>query len=119
MSKRLKKITEEEIDEIVTAEADDDSAWEKPIRVRRSKAAKVPLPSDLAARAAFFARLHHESGLEEWIHGPMETWGRARCKGSAGARPGGTSENSPPILSVGKRIPNQSSPARDERIWRS
>ena len=67
MNKRLNKITEEEIDEIVTAEADDDSAWEKPIRVRKSKGAKVPLPSDLAARAAFFARLHHESCLEEWV----------------------------------------------------
>lgn len=67
MRNRLKKLTEDEIDEIVTAEADDDSAWEKPIRVRRPKRAKVPLPSELAARAAFFARLHHETGLEEWV----------------------------------------------------
>jgi hypothetical protein len=51
----------------VTAEADDDSAWDKPIKVRRPKGAKVPLPSELAARAAFFARLHHETGLEEWV----------------------------------------------------
>lgn len=67
MSKKLKKLSEDEIDEIVTTEADDDSAWEKPIRVRRPKGANVPLPSELAARAAFFARLHHETGLEEWV----------------------------------------------------
>lgn len=67
MNKKLKKLTEDEIDEIVTAEADDDSAWEKPIRVRRPKGANVPLPSALAALAAFFARLHRESSVEEWI----------------------------------------------------
>jgi hypothetical protein len=67
MSKRLKKMTEDEIDEIVTAEADDYSAWDKPIRVRVARDAKVPLPSELAARAAFFARLHHEIGLEQWV----------------------------------------------------
>jgi len=67
MNKKPKKLTEDEIDEIVTAEADDDSAWEKPIKVRRPSGTKVPLPSELAARAAFFARLHHETGLEEWV----------------------------------------------------
>ena len=67
MNKKPKKLTEDEIDELVTAEADDDSAWEKPIKVRRPRGTKVPLPSELAARAAFFARLHHETGLEEWV----------------------------------------------------
>ncbi len=67
MNKKPKKLTEDEIDELVTAEADDDSAWEKPIKVRRPKGTNVPLPSELAARAAFFARLHHETGLEEWV----------------------------------------------------
>jgi len=67
MKRKQKKLTENEIDDIVTAEADDDSAWETPIRVARPKGANVPLPSELAARAAFFARLHRESSLEEWI----------------------------------------------------
>ena len=67
MNKKRKKLTEDEIDEIVTAEADDQTAWDKPIRVRRPKGANVPLPSELAARAAFFARLHRESSVEEWI----------------------------------------------------
>jgi hypothetical protein len=67
MRKKLKKLGEDEIDDLVAAEADDDSAWERPIRVRRPKGANVPLPSELAARAAFFARLHHETGLAEWV----------------------------------------------------
>ena len=35
MNKRQGRLTEDEIDEIVTAEADDDSAWYEPIMVRR------------------------------------------------------------------------------------
>ena len=35
MNRKQKKPTEDEIDELVTEEADDDSAWEKPIGVRR------------------------------------------------------------------------------------
>jgi len=27
----------------------------------------VPLPSELAARAAFFARLHREMNVEDWL----------------------------------------------------
>lgn len=57
----------QEIDRIVLAQADDDSAWEKPIRVRKAKLASVPLPSELAARAAFFARLHREISIEHWL----------------------------------------------------
>ena len=37
MNKPFKNPTEDEIDEVVTAQADDDSAWEKPIRVQRQK----------------------------------------------------------------------------------
>jgi hypothetical protein len=67
MSRRMKRLTEDEIDEVVTAQADDDLAWEKPVKVRRRKGPNVPLPSELAARAAFFARLHHETSVEKWI----------------------------------------------------
>ena len=34
------------------------SAWESPAKVRKSKPTSVTLPSELASRAAFFARLH-------------------------------------------------------------
>ena len=59
MSTRAKreKPTGEETDRIVVAQADDDSAWEKPVRVRRTKPTTVTIPAELAARVAFLALL--------------------------------------------------------------
>ena len=67
--KRIKKenLSEAEIDRIVEAQANDESAWEKPIRVRKTKAASVRIPAELAARAAFLARLHREINIEDWL----------------------------------------------------
>jgi len=59
--------TEREIDEAVIVSADDNSAWEKPVRVSRAKGQSVSLPAEIAARAAFFARLHREPNMEQWI----------------------------------------------------
>ena len=62
-----KKLTEKEIDQIVVSHADDDSAWGKPVKVRRSKSTSLTLPADLAARAAFLAHLHRQNTVEEWL----------------------------------------------------
>lgn len=67
MSKKPGKLSEEEIDRQVIAHADDDSAWGRPIRVQKSKSSAVSLPAELASRAAFFARLHREASVEEWL----------------------------------------------------
>lgn len=67
MSKRAKIISEEEIDRLVTAQVDDDSAWGKPVRIGKSKSSAVSLPAELASRAAFFARLHREPSVGEWL----------------------------------------------------
>ncbi len=64
---KAKVLSSEEIDTIVVAQADDDSAWEKPLRVRQAKLTSVSLPSELAARAAFFARLHREVSVSDWL----------------------------------------------------
>jgi hypothetical protein len=50
MKMSSKTPSEDEIDEIVTAEADDDSAWEKPILVRRPQSAMKKLVKDQIAR---------------------------------------------------------------------
>ena len=60
-------LEEQRIDNIVIAEADDDSAWDAPIRVRVKPHSTVELPDGLAARAAFFAQLHHQASIEEWV----------------------------------------------------
>jgi len=70
MSKPKKKTTrldQEAIDRFVISRSEDDSAWEAPIRVKRSKAASLAIPGELAARAAFLARLHREPGVDKWV----------------------------------------------------
>lgn len=64
---KIKVISEEEIDRIVVTQADDDSAWEKSIRIRKVKPVSLSFPSELAARAVFFARLHREASVEDWL----------------------------------------------------
>ena len=62
-----KRLSEQEIDRIVTARANDDSAWGKPTRVRRIKPASLSIPAGLAARAAFLAQLHRTKSLDDWL----------------------------------------------------
>jgi hypothetical protein len=64
---RKDNLSEEEIDRIVVAQADDDSAWGKPVRVRKAKPTSLSISAELAARAAFLARLHHKASVQEWL----------------------------------------------------
>lgn len=66
-AKATKKPSELEIDQLVVAQVDDEAAWEQPVRVERSQPASLVLPGDLAARAAFLARLHRTKSVEEWL----------------------------------------------------
>lgn len=61
------KLTDAEIDELVIAQTDDDSAWEEPIQVVREQETSLTLPADLAKRATFLARLHREQNFESWL----------------------------------------------------
>lgn len=65
-------MTEEEIDNAVIAQADDEAAWEQPVRVKRKKGTSVSLPATLSERAAFFARIHREESLESWLKRVIE-----------------------------------------------
>ena len=71
MSARKRKKTttldQEAIDRLVISQSDDDSAWEAPAWVKRSRPASLSIPGELAARAAFLARLHREVGVEKWV----------------------------------------------------
>ena len=61
------KLTEDQIDEIVVAQSEQDSAWQKTASIRRAKSTSLSLPAELAARAAFLAKLHRESGVGKWV----------------------------------------------------
>jgi fructose-1-phosphate kinase PfkB-like protein len=62
-----KKLSEQEIDQIVVAQAADESVWDEPVSVRRVQPAALSIPAGLAARAAFVARLHHTNSTEAWL----------------------------------------------------
>ena len=66
-NKKTAILDQETIDRLVISQSNDDSAWEAPIRVKRSKPASLSLPGELAARAAFLARLHREAGVHKWV----------------------------------------------------
>ena len=55
------------IDRLVIAQSNDESAWDAPIRAKKSKPASLSIPGELAARAAFLASLHHEGGVDKWV----------------------------------------------------
>ena len=73
MKKRRKRtpstptLTRDQVDQFVTAQADEDSAWQKAIVVRRPKSTSLSIPAELAARAAFLARLHREIRVDKWL----------------------------------------------------
>ncbi|MBC7909122.1 MAG: hypothetical protein H7Y30_01395 [Pyrinomonadaceae bacterium] len=67
MNKKPENLSVEQIDQLVVEHADDESNWGEPVRVRQSKPSAVSLPSELASRAAFFARLHREASVQEWL----------------------------------------------------
>jgi hypothetical protein len=67
MKSTNKQLTEQEIDSIVETQAEDDSAWEKPIEVRKARSTSLSIPAELAARAAFLAKLHREKNVEDWL----------------------------------------------------
>jgi hypothetical protein len=61
------KLTQDQVDRLVIAQADEDVAWQKAIVVKRPKSTSLSIPAELAARAAFLARLHRESPVDKWV----------------------------------------------------
>lgn len=72
MNEQDKNLTEAEIDELVIAQANDDDAWEDSIEVNPAPPATIALSSELAARAAFFARLHKQKDWQDWLKHVIE-----------------------------------------------
>jgi len=64
---KKRKLTEQEIDEIVISEADDISKWEEPISVKPSGEASIRLSPDTIRKAKYFARLHKYRGYQPWL----------------------------------------------------
>ncbi|MEZ4862201.1 MAG: hypothetical protein R3C14_12870 [Caldilineaceae bacterium] len=60
-------LSEAEIDDLIIAEADDDTAWEDPLQVHKAASSSLQIPAELAKRAAFLAGLHREKSMEAWL----------------------------------------------------
>jgi len=58
---------QDEIDRFAISQSADDSAWEAPIHVKRSRPTSLSIPGELAARASFLAKLHREAGIDKWV----------------------------------------------------
>lgn len=56
-----------EIDQLIVAESENESAWTKPVQVRRAASESLALPHDVALRAEFFSRLHKSKNLNDWL----------------------------------------------------
>lgn len=61
------QLSQEAIDDLVTAQADDESAWDEPVRSKGPKWRTIRVPQDLVARAAVVATLLHEPRIDDWI----------------------------------------------------
>ena len=66
-STRTKRPSEQDVDDLVVAEAEKAAAWGPQIKVKPSIGTSFSLPRELAARAAFLARVHHTERVGEWI----------------------------------------------------
>ena len=64
---RKKALAEEEVDQMVASLADDDEAWDEPVQVSAGQPASLSLPTHLAVRAAFLAKLHKERDMRVWL----------------------------------------------------
>jgi hypothetical protein len=85
MSKRKRSLSEEEIDEAVIAQADEDSAWGEPVKVRPAKSMTLALPSELVVRAAFCARMARAASVGDWLRLIVQE--RVELEEAACARP--------------------------------
>ncbi len=61
---RRKKLTEEDIDELVIAEANDMTKWGKPVAVRPTI---IRFSTSVIEKAKYLAKLHNTRGYQTWL----------------------------------------------------
>ena len=67
MKKNSKKLTNEQIDEIVIKESDDLSKWEEPIEVKAPQAVLLRLSPELIQKIKFLATIHKTDNYQNWL----------------------------------------------------
>lgn len=64
MKYKKRKLSEEEIDQLVIAEAEDLTKWEEPISV---KPTSIRLSPSIIEKARYLAKLHKARGYQTWL----------------------------------------------------
>lgn len=67
MKKKSKKLTDEQIDEMVIKEADDLSKWDEPIKVKAPQAISLRLSAELIQKIKFMATIHKTDTYQNWL----------------------------------------------------
>lgn len=67
--KHKKRLTEEEIDRLIIAEADNMTKWEKPIAV---KPTSIRFSPSIIEKAKYLAKLHKARGYQTWLKQVVE-----------------------------------------------
>jgi predicted DNA-binding protein len=69
---KKRKLSEREIDAIVTKEAKDPSKWEEPVLVKQSGVTSIRLSSETIRKAKRLAKIHKSRGYQTWLKQVIE-----------------------------------------------
>ncbi|MFQ5770035.1 MAG: hypothetical protein ACE5HX_05840 [bacterium] len=72
MSKYVKKLKDEDIDEIVIKDANDLSKWENPIQVKAPQAISLRLSPELIQKIKILAKIHKKNNYHKWLEKIIE-----------------------------------------------
>lgn len=72
MNKGTRRYSEEEIDNIVTGEADDLSKWNRPVHVVPGRATALYLPPDTIKKARELVKRKRLRSYQSWLRGVIE-----------------------------------------------
>jgi len=64
---KKKKLSEGEIDKIVTEESEDMSKWDDPLSVKPRGAISLVLSSEIIKEAQYLSKLHNYKRYQEWL----------------------------------------------------
>ena len=69
---KKRELSERQIDEIVTKEAEDPSKWEEPVLVKQSGVTSIRLSSETIRKAKRLAKIHRSRGYQTWLKQVIE-----------------------------------------------
>ena len=69
---KKRELSERDIDEIVTKEAEDPSKWEEPVLVKQSGVTSIRLSSETIRKAKRLAKIHRSRGYQTWLKQVIE-----------------------------------------------